>query len=368
MSAGPLLSVENLRTYFYSRSRRAFVRSVDGLSFEIEKGETLGLMGESGSGKSVAALSIMGLVDGHPGVVQGKIGLKTENTRKDLLHGLDECVRIPSGSDRLTDVRKNHRRWQKHVGILMRNIRGREIAMIFQSSGPALNPFVTIGRQITEAVLQGTAVQNRHEARERATQWLERVKIDSPSLRYHHYPHELSVGMCRRAMIAMALASEPALLVADEPIAGLDATVQSKIVELLGEIRSSLGFSMLLISRDIDVIRALADTVAVMYAGKIVEQGPADLLFSSIGIPRHPYTEALLASFPDPQQIRGKVRLNVIRGEAPDPVNMPGGCRFYPRCERVTENIRQRCCEEDPELLQIASGHKVRCWLYPEVV
>jgi len=364
MSARSVLKIEDLHTYFYSRSKQAFIRSVDGVNLTIEKGETLGVVGESGSGKSVTAHSVMGLVTAEPGVIRGKIGIKTENIQKNLLQDLSDYVESATITGKIMDVYKDNRRWQKNVDRVMGGVRGKEIAMIFQNPKLSMNPFITIGKQIRESVLLNTSINRPNEAKERALYWLEQVKIDSPRLRYDNNPYGLSGGMCQRAMIAMALSSEPSLLIADEPTTGLDATIQSKIVDLLAEIKSRLGVTTMLISHDIDVIKALSDKVAVMYGGTILEHGPSDAILSGNESRKHPYTAALLESIPDRQQIKDKAYLRAIKGEVLDTINLPEGCRFYPRCDRMTAEIRKQCEISIPELKKISPGHQVRCWLY----
>jgi oligopeptide/dipeptide ABC transporter ATP-binding protein len=366
MTAGPVLKIENLHTYFYSPGKQAFIRSVDGVSLVIEKGETLGIVGESGSGKSVTAHSIMGLVTAEPGVISGKIGLKTAHIQKNLLQDLDEYVKIGTITGKIMQVRKDNRNWQKHVDRVMNGVRGKAISMIFQNPKLSMNPFITVGKQIRESIQLNTPIKEPGEARDRALYWLEQVKIDSPRLRYNNNPYGLSGGMCQRAMIAMALSSEPSLLIADEPTTGLDATIQSKIVDLLAEIKSSLGVTTMLISHDIDVIRALSDQVAVMYGGTILEQGPAKGVLAGADACRHPYTEALLASIPSQQQIEEKAYLRAIKGEVLDTINLPEGCRFYPRCEKVNATIAERCRHSEPQLERVGTGHRVRCWYYQQ--
>lgn len=362
MTAESVLNIENLHTYFFSGQRQAFIRSVDGVCLKLFKGETLGLVGESGSGKSVTALSIMGLVDSAPGVIRGNITLNTGGQPKDLLQHLDRYVKTAATAGRVMAVHKNNQGWRRQVDRNMRDIRGRKIAMIFQNPKRALNPFITIGRQIRESILLNTAVKCRRAAREKTLEWLERVKIDSPRLRYDNNPYGLSGGMCQRAMIAMALSAEPCVLIADEPTTGLDATIQSKIVELLAEIKMTVGVTTLLISHDIDVIRSLADRVAVMYSGTILEHGPAEGILGAKGSEKHPYTDALLASIPSPRQIREKSYLRAIRGEVPDTAMPPRGCRFFPRCEHVNGTIEEICREQAPEPKEIKNGHWISCW------
>jgi oligopeptide/dipeptide ABC transporter ATP-binding protein len=356
-----LLSIENLRTYFYSRPRRAFVRSVDGVSLHVAPGETLGIVGESGSGKTVAALSAAGLVTGTPGVIGGRIQLKSRN----LLDGLERYVKVEERDGRVMAVEKDERGWRRHAETSMQGVRGKEIAMIFQNPRSALNPYSSVGRQLVETIRLHTRFKAKNESKERALHWLERVRIDSPRLRFDNFPFGMSGGMCQRAMIAMALCAEPSLLIADEPTTGLDATIQSRIVALLAELKAETGTATLLISHDISVIQRLSDRVAVMYGGTVVETGSAAQVLAPQARVRHPYTAALLASIPSTETIRRKSYLQAIEGEVLDTIEVPRGCRFYGRCDRVTEAVRSRCAGLEPPLAEVAPGHKLRCWLYP---
>ena len=364
MTPGPVLKIENLRTYFYTRSKQAFSRAVDGVDLELAKGETLGIVGESGSGKSVTALSTMGLVTAGPGVITGKVGLKTDRVQKNLLRDITDYVRITEKNGRILEVSKDNRGWQKHVDRITRGVRGKEIAMIFQNPKASMNPFSSVGRQIREAIMLNTSIKNPREAKERALHWLEQVKIDSPRLRYDNNPFGLSGGMCQRAMIAMALSAEPSVLIADEPTTGLDATIQSKIVNLLAELKSSVGVTTLLISHDIDVIKTLSDKVAVMYGGRVLEYGPSKEILSTPDNEKHPYTAALMASIPTPAQIKEKSYLQAIKGDVIDTIHLPAGCRFYSRCRQVTDEIEEQCRSREPDLRPIGTHTKVRCWLY----
>jgi len=356
-----LLTIENLRTYFYSRPKRAFVRSVDGVSLAAARGETLGVVGESGSGKTVMALSAAGLVTGSPGVIEGRIQFSSRN----LLDGLERYVRVKEQDGRVMAVEKDERGWRRHAETSMQGVRGKEIAMIFQNPRAALNPYSTVGQQLVETIRLHTRFKTKNESKERALHWLERVRIDSPRLRFDNFPFGMSGGMCQRAMIAMALCAEPSLLIADEPTTGLDATIQSRIVELLAELKAETGTATLLISHDISVIQRLADRVAVMYGGTVVETGSAAQVLAPQAQARHPYTAALLASIPSTETIRRKSYLQAIEGEVLDTIEVPRGCRFYGRCNRVTEAVRSRCAGLEPPLAEVAPGHRLRCWLYP---
>ena len=364
MSDFPLLKIENLKTYFFSKGRQAFTRSVDGVDLEIRRGETLGIVGESGSGKSVTALSVMGLVGAAPGVIAGRIGLKTETLQKNLLQDLDDYVELSCADGRVVEVRKDVVGWQKHLERLMGKVRGKVIAMIFQNPKSSLNPFLSVGRQITEAIRLHTPYKSEAAGRERALYWLDRVRMDSPRLRFDNHPRALSGGMCQRAMVAMALSCEPSFLIADEPTTGLDATIQSKIADLQAELKADLGITTMLISHDIGLIRRLSDSVAVMYSGMVVEYGPAGKVLTPGPESGHPYTAALLASVPDERNIRGKDPLQAIPGDVPDTIHPPNGCRFYGRCVRVTAAVERDCASLLPPLSELTPGHAVRCWLY----
>lgn len=364
MTTSPLLKIEDLRTYFYSRSKQAFIRSVDGVSLEIAKGETLGVVGESGSGKSITALSIMGLISAGPGVITGRIELKTGNIRKNLLQDIEGHVKIARKDGKIMGVEKDTVGWAERSERVMSKMRGKEISMIFQNPKSSLNPYTTVGSQISEAIRLHTGIKGDNEAKERAIHWLERVKIDSPRLRYDNHPYGLSGGMCQRAMIAMALSCEPSLLIADEPTTGLDATIQSRIVDLLAELKAELSTTTMLISHDISIISRLSDKVAVMYGGTVVEYGPSKDILSTVIESKHPYTSALLASIPSARNVKEKGYLQAIEGDVLDTINIPAGCRFYNRCGRVTDKIREKCDRVEPGLQEIGHGHRVKCWLY----
>lgn len=359
-----LLEIENLRTYFYSRSKHAFVRAVDGVSLKVGQGETVGVVGESGSGKSVTALSVMGLISAGPGVLGGSIRFAAAGGTVNLLEGLEKFVSVQEEHGRIVSVSKEESGWHRNHERIMSGLRGREISMIFQNPRASLNPYMTVGEQIAESIrLHGKNVSVK-ESQERAIYWLDRVKIDSPRLRFNTYPSSMSGGMCQRAMIAMALSSEPSLLIADEPTTGLDATIQARIVDLLQLIKGETGISTLLISHDISVIARLSDKVAIMYGGTLVEYGPAASVLDKTREQKHPYTAALLESVPSMQRIRDKGNLQTIEGDVLDTINVPAGCRFHARCNRITPAIEQRCAKENPLLQEVSPGHQMRCWRY----
>ncbi|MCC7272919.1 MAG: ABC transporter ATP-binding protein [Alphaproteobacteria bacterium] len=319
---GPLLEVKALRTHFSTADGN--VPAVDGVSFALDPGETLGVVGESGSGKSVMARSIMRLVQTPPGrYVSGEIVFEGE----DLL---------------------------KKSAAAMTEVRGNRIAMIFQEPMTSLNPVLTIGYQIAEALrLHGRG--NWADARNQAVALLQRVRIADPRRRARDYPHQLSGGMRQRAMIAMALACRPRLLIADEPTTALDVTIQAQILGLMRELKADLDMSMILVTHNLGIVADIADRVLVMYAGKIVEAAPVARIFDQ---PLHPYTVGLLGSIP---KLRERVpRLAAIAGTMPRPTAMPGGCRFHPRCPHAMPI----CGEREPPERQSAPGHRVSCWLH----
>jgi len=322
--AEKLLEVRGLKTYFYTED--GVVPAVDGVDFSINKGETIGIVGESGCGKSVTSLSIMRLIPNPPGkIVDGEI--------------------IFEGSDLL-----------KKTEAEMRKIRGNEISMIFQEPMTSLNPVFTIGNQIIEAIVLHQNL-DKAAAREKAIEMLRLVGIPSPERRVDEYPHQLSGGMRQRVMIAMALSCNPKLLIADEPTTALDVTIQAQILDLMRQLRDEFGTSIMLITHDLGVVAELAEKVVVMYAGKIVERADVKLLF---GDPMHPYTLGLLGSIP--KLTVEQERLQVIEGVVPDPAYMPKGCRFHPRCQ----DAQEICKVEEPELLTHRPGHEVACWKYTE--
>lgn len=316
-----VLEVRNLKTYFFTDD--GVVKAVDDVSFSVGRGKTLGLVGESGCGKSVTALSIAQLVDRPGRVVGGEI----------LLDGQD-VLQLDAAQ--------------------MRHWRGEKIAMIFQEPMTALNPVMTIGYQIAEAVLAHEAI-SKADAWGRAVDAMQAVAIPDAGRRARDYPHQLSGGMRQRVMIAMALVCNPTLLIADEPTTALDVTIQAQILDLLGKLRDQHSLSLMLISHDLGVIAEVAETVAVMYAGKIVEIGDAKAVFEE---PRHPYTQGLLRSIPKlGSSLEKKERLDVIEGVVPNLLQLPAGCSFAPRCYKKTD----ACTESEISLDSVGANQRVRC-------
>ncbi|HOJ88611.1 MAG TPA: ABC transporter ATP-binding protein [Pseudothermotoga sp.] len=320
----PILSVRNLRTYFYTED--GIVKAVDGVDFDVFQGETLGIVGESGCGKSVTSLSILRILDEKGRIVEGSI----------VFDNVD-----------LTKISEES----------MRKIRGKDIAMIFQEPMVALNPVFTIGEQIVEAIVLHQKVDET-TAKKMAVDLLRKVGIPEPEKRVDEYPHELSGGMRQRAMIAMALSCKPKILIADEPTTALDVTIQAQIMELMKQLQREYGMAIILITHDMGVIAENADRVVVMYAGKAVEYTDVKTLFND---PKHPYTWGLLHAIPrlDIEQ----TRLYNIPGIVPNPLKFPTGCKFHPRCEFAEE----KCKSEEPELKEVVNGHLVRCFFWEKV-
>jgi len=321
----PLLEVKGLKTYFYTED--GVVRAVDGVNLEVYPGEVLGLVGESGCGKSVTSLSIMRLISKPGKIDEGQILLDGEN-----------LLELPEEE--------------------MIKVRGNRISMIFQQPQTALNPVFKVGDQLAE-VLNVHQDLGKEAGWKRAIALLKMVGVPDPVRRAEAYPHELSGGMAQRVMIAMALACVPELLIADEPTTALDVTIQAQILDLMRDLRREMGTSVILITHDLGVVAEMAERVAVMYAGEIVEQTDVNTLFDE---PLHPYTQGLIGSIPILGEI--KERLDVIPGSVPNLVNLPPGCRFAPRCQARFKYNCTICAEVKPELEEVKPGHFVRFWLY----
>jgi len=317
-----LLTVRNLKTYFYTAE--GVSKAVDGVDFEIFPSEILGVVGESGCGKSVTAYSIMRLVQEPPGkIIEGEIFFKGENLLK------------------LSQKK-------------MLSIRGNDISMIFQEPMTSLNPVFTIGDQISEAILAHKHI-NKKEAKKKTIEMLKKVGIPLPEQRFNEYSFQLSGGMLQRVMIAMALSCDPQLLIADEPTTALDVTIQAQILNLINNLKTQFGMSIMLITHNMGIIAEVSDRVAVMYAGKVVEYTDVKTLFAN---PKHPYTWGLMNSIP---KIGQKIeRLKTIPGVVPNPLKFPKGCKFNNRCVLADE----KCFSQEPDLIEVEKGHKVRCWHY----
>ena len=321
-----LLEVDDLHTFF--KTKKGIVKAVNGVSYRVEPGKTLGIVGESGSGKSVSAMSILKLLDGNGYIDSGTITFKGRN--------LAECT--------IND---------------MYQIRGNEISVIFQEPMTSLNPVYTIEKQLNEVYLTHQKITKK-EASEKSLEMLKAVKIPNPESVMKQFPHQLSGGMRQRVMIAMALACEPSLLIADEPTTALDVTIQAQILKLMNELKKEKGTSILFITHDLGVINQMADEVAVMYCGQVVEMCKARTIFAKETTCSHPYTEGLMTSIPRLDTPVG-ARLEAIPGAVPHPLNLPKGCKFAPRCKYATEKYMN----EEPKLELAEDNHLIRCF-YPD--
>jgi len=332
---GKLLSVRNLKTHF--SQDEGLVKAVDGVSFDMAPGATLGIVGESGCGKSVTARSILRIVDRPGRIVDGEIWF-----RRPPVNG------GPARTVNLAQLEPN--------GHEMRAIRGAEIALIFQEPMSSFSPVHSVGSQIVEAILLHQPV-SRREARHKAIEMLQRVGVPSPEQRVDQLSNQLSGGLRQRAMIAMALSCHPTLLIADEPTTALDVTTQTQILELMRQLQGEDGMAIMLITHDLGVVAEMATDVAVMYLGRVVEQAPVDAIFHA---PRHPYTRALLRSIPR-MRVRSRERLTPIAGAVPHPYDRPTGCPFHPRCESFMAGT---CDRRTPSLRPVGDHHAVSCFLY----
>jgi peptide/nickel transport system ATP-binding protein len=333
----PLLSVHNLKTYF--PQDEGTVKAVDGVSFDLYPGRTLGIVGESGCGKSITARSILRIVDRPGRIVEGQLLFRRQKgAAADTSAMVDLAQLEPYGED-------------------MRAIRGAEIALIFQEPMSSFSPVHTIGNQIVEAILLHQNVGKR-EARARALEVLRQVGIPLPEQRLDAYSYQLSGGLRQRAMIAMALSCNPTLLIADEPTTALDVTTQAQILDLMRHLQRAYGMAIMLITHDLGVVAEMVDDVVVMYLGRVVEQAPVDEIFYA---PKHPYTQALLRSIPHIRS-KSRERLASIAGFVPHPYNRPAGCPFHPRCASFMPGV---CDRREPAVQQIEANHAVSCFLYP---
>ena len=321
-----LLEIKDLHTFF--TTKKGIIKAVNGVSYSVEQGKTLGVVGESGSGKSVSAMSIIKLLDGNGYIDSGEIWFNGEN---------------------ITDIPKNK----------MGHIRGNDVSVIFQEPMTSLNPVFTVEKPVSEPFIihQG---MDKKQAAEKVVEMLSMVKIPNPETVAKQYPHQLSGGMRQRVMIAMALACVPKLLIADEPTTALDVTIQAQILRLMNDLKKRIGTSILFITHDLGVINQMADDVAVMYCGQVVEKAPRETIFEGKSIYMHPYTEGLMVSIPRLDTPQG-TKLDAIPGSVPHPLNLPKGCKFAPRCKYRTE----KCDNYQPDLVKVDENHEVRCF-YPE--
>ncbi len=352
-----LVEVKDIKTYFFLNE--GTVRALDGVEFNIWRGQTLGVVGESGCGKSVTARSILRIVPKPGRIVNGEITLYRQcGDSGSAAAGGSTAAERSAAAERSSQIEEIKLTDLDPTGRTMRSIRGCEIALVPQEPMASLSPVHTIGNQIAEAIMLHQEV-NKDTGRAKAIEMLDLVGFPKPKERVDSYPHQLSGGLRQRAVIAMALSCHPSLLIADEPTTALDVTTEAQILRLMRRLQSELGMAIMYITHNLGVVAQMCEDVIVMYMGKVVEETSVDALFHS---PLHPYTQALLHSIPRlGQKARGRQRLESIRGTVPDPYAIPKGCSFHPRC---TQRIQGVCDQDAPPWLEVEPGHKVRCVLY----
>jgi oligopeptide/dipeptide ABC transporter ATP-binding protein len=383
----PLIAdLRNLRVYFYDRKDKRFIRAVEDVGFWVNKGSVLGMVGESGCGKTVTAMSMMGLINGEPGIVGGEFLIRPRegsvreieealarglngrgNYREDglfnLFHGLDRYV---SFREKPFTVIKDSEKWLRRHDRIMEHVRGKNISMIFQNPVQSLNPFIPVGIQLEKTIARfSDAGMESTEIRDRALWLLGAVRLYNPREVMGMYSGALSMGMAQRVIIAIALASRPNLLIADEPTSGLDTTNKQRIMDLLSSIMEEMNLTLILISHNIRLVGSVATDMVVMYAGMVVEIGrKKDVIGRKLLRHKHPYTEALLSSMPTDADIKRGRRPRVIHGTVPDNKLAMAGCPFYERCPYIRGKLRSKCRSVRPELIEVSSGHYIRCFIY----
>ena len=382
-----MAELRNLKVYFYDQRDKQFIRAVENVSFQVDEGSVLGVVGESGSGKTVTALSMMGLLGSEPGIIDGEFFFRprredstavrhalergvpplknaappmNDGNLLNLFHGLRMYVTFEQ--DPFTIV-KDTEKWFRRQERIMLHIRGKNISMVFQNPRLSLNPFVPVGRQIERTLTRFGGAATRSEAKEQATGLLRAVRLNQPELVMNMYPDSLSVGMAQRVVLAIAISSNPKLLVADEPTTGLDTTNTRKVTELLLELKKERNLTLILISHDLGIVGDIADRIVVMYAGHVVEHGSRGDVLREAGGEHHPYTKALLGSIPRETDMASAKRLEGIAGRAPDNRSEMRGCPFRERCPEAAGTTAKKCASECPEFHETSPGHFIRCHL-----
>lgn len=376
--------LDNLKVYFYDQGDKRFIRAVEDVSFSVDEGSVLGIVGESGCGKTVTALSMMGLIDSEPGMIGGDFFFKPKQKdraviEQALLWGEKTCngyrkngllnlfyrlERFVQFEHNPFTIIKDTEKWLRKQNRIMEHVRGKNISMVFQNPRQSLNPFIPVGDQLTSTIARFSKDKTKNEAHERGVELLDSVRLFHPQLIMTMYPNSLSVGMAKRVILAIALASNPKLLIADEPTTGLDTTNKFRIIDLLQNLMSRMSLTLILISHDIGVVQVVATDIVVMYGGMIVEIGrKRDIISTKKGM-KHPYTEALVSSVPTDSDIKRGKRLKVISGSVPNNKRRLIGCPFVSRCPYAVGKIRRRCVSECPDLVEGESAHLIRCYLY----
>ncbi len=359
-----LLEVTGLNAYILSRDAEHHPQTLVDINFNLNRGQTLGIIGESGSGKTITLLSLLGLLDAQPGICTGSIRYNVgsvgsidsvENTIIDVLADIGEVISLTHDHDKRLAVNKNIDLWKQKIEPAFQSVRGKIISMVFQNPRLAFNPYMSIGKQINETIRLNTAINDKKIAKEKTIEWLAAVKMDAPHIRYNNNPYGLSGGMCQRAMLAMALASESPIIVADEPTSGLDATLQADILELLANLKADYKKSMIIVSHDLSVVRRIADQVLVYYQGNIVESGTIDEVLNQTRPHNHPYTHSMISAnrstdFSDNSDSKQNVPMNK-------------GCVYYSAC-KDKHQFGNLCAVEKPSTFKLNDNHQVACWKY----
>ncbi|KPJ87911.1 MAG: hypothetical protein AMS17_07130 [Spirochaetes bacterium DG_61] len=381
---GQLAQVKDLQVYFYDQRDKRFIRAVEDMSFSIDEGSVLGVVGESGCGKTITALSMMGLVEAEPGIIGGRFFFKLpqkdvkfvedylfrntwiEDGQKgerlyNLFCGLEKYI---SYDENPYTIIKDSEKWLRRNNRIMEYVRGKNISMIFQNPGCSLNPFITIGTQFERTIRRFDKETSREQARERAIELLRSVRLYQPETIMSMYPGSLSVGMAQRIIIAIALCAHPRLLIADEPTIGLDTTNMYKIIELLEKLRAEMGLTLMLISHNIRIVSTIATGIVVMYAGIVVECGSKKDVIRGKSRTNHPYTEALVSSVPSDADIKRGKKLQEIPGSVRNNKREMNCCPFLERCAYAVGKVRKKCESRCPELVELSSGHRIRCFLF----
>lgn len=376
--------LKDLKVYFYDQRDKRFIRAVENVGFEVKEGSVLGIVGESGCGKTVTALSMIGLTDSEPGIIGGEFffkpaeadfpvieravlrGMKdgTDYRRGDLLnlfYGLEKFVSFDKNP--LTII-KDSEKWLRRNDRIMEHVRGKNISMVFQSPGQSLNPFIPVGVQLKSTIRRFNRGKDRVEINEMARELLRSVRLMRPDVVMNMHSRSLSVGIAQRVIIAIALSSNPRLLIADEPATGLDTTNVHKIIELLEILMSEMNLTLIFISHNIRLVSTIASDIAVMYAGIIVERGRKKDVIKTRRSPKHPYTEALVSSVPTDSDIKRGKKLRLIHGSVPNNKVAITGCPFLKRCSHAKVKLRKKCESACPELFEVSTDHFIRCYLY----